>query len=117
MDRSIVHQLEASVIANGDREAIRLGASGVTYNELWSMVRAVCGFFQKSKVKRGDRVILALANGVEYVAAYYGIIAAGAVVVPLRPDVRVSELATMTDRVEARWLNHGRDRTFLEGVV
>ncbi|SCZ50067.1 class I adenylate-forming enzyme family protein [Thiohalomonas denitrificans] len=103
MDRSIVHQLEASVIAHGDRGAIRHDALEVTYNQLWSMVRAVCGFFRR-RVNRGDRVILALPNGVEYVAAYYGIIAAGAVVVPLRPDARNSELAAMASRVEAKWL-------------
>ncbi len=104
MERSIVHQLEASVLANADREAIRDSSLSFTYKALWSMVLAICGFFRRSGVHRGDRVMLALPNGIGYVAAYYGIIAAGAAVVPVSSEARGSQLASMAARVEARWL-------------
>jgi acyl-CoA synthetase (AMP-forming)/AMP-acid ligase II len=45
-----------------------------------------------SGVRRGDRVLLALPNSTDFVAAYFGALEAGAVVVPLPPGPRSDRL-------------------------
>ena len=63
-------------------------------------------------VERGDRVVLALENSIEFVIWYFGILKAGAIVVPLARGPRSDRLgrvvsdcapvACMTDRATAR---------------
>ena len=88
---SLVHHfLENSAIAYPDKVAVIHEKTRVTYagindraNQLacWLLSRGIC---------QGDRIVILLENSVEYVVAYYGILKAGAVAVPmstgLRPD-------------------------------
>ena len=47
----------------------------------------VCG------VKRGDRVLIALQNSPQYVIAYYAVMRADAVIVPVNPMNKTEEIA------------------------
>lgn len=63
----------------GDRIAIRCGEDRVTYFELATMVNRVANVLTDLGVRRGDRVLLALSDGLEFVATWYGAQKLGAV--------------------------------------
>jgi long-chain acyl-CoA synthetase len=64
----------------------------VSYGELDRLAGRVGHLLMESGVRRGDRVVLALENCVELVAAYVGAMKAGAVAVPLPAGPRSDRL-------------------------
>ena len=64
----------------------------VTYAELQKQAERVAAHLQSHGVKAGDRVILLMQNCPQWIAAYYGILRANAVVVPVNPMNRAEEL-------------------------
>jgi fatty-acyl-CoA synthase len=69
------------------------GAS-LSYAELRERVDALAGFLQGAcGIKRGDRVMIALQNSPQYVIAYYAVMRADAVIVPVNPMNKTAEIA------------------------
>lgn len=89
--------------APGDIAIVHAGRS-VSYGELWSLVRAVAGYLRDAGLRRGDRVAVLLENSPEYIAAYYGALAAGAAAVGLNSAARARELTAWLEHSGARWL-------------
>ncbi len=78
--------LEATARRAPDREALVLhdpGAARVTYGALAAAARRFSRLCVALGVAPGDRVAILAHNGLEYAAAYYGALAAGAIAVPL----------------------------------
>ena len=78
----------ASVLAEPARrtpDALALieGERRLTYAEVWREARTVAAQLIADGVTPGDRVALLAPNVVEFVTSYYGILAAGGVVVPV----------------------------------
>src|ERR1700680_2377935 len=59
------------------------GPRDFTFAQLDAMANGVARALAKRGVQRGDRIALLSANRAEYVAAYYGIMRAGFVAVPV----------------------------------
>lgn len=76
--------------------------STTSYGELESMVARIAHGLIRAGVARGDRVALLLDGSVEYIAAYYGILVAGASVVPLSSDTRTRSLVRALAHCEAK---------------
>jgi long-chain acyl-CoA synthetase len=64
-----------------------------SYDEVASAVRRAATGFQRLGIKPGDRIGLFLPNVPHYVAAYYGALAMGAIIVNFSPLYTVDELA------------------------
>ncbi|HEY0640808.1 MAG TPA: benzoate-CoA ligase family protein [Pseudonocardiaceae bacterium] len=64
---------------HGDRPALITGAGATTYAELAALVNRAGHVLRDLGVRRGDRVLLALGDGVEFVAAWYAAQKLGAV--------------------------------------
>jgi long-chain acyl-CoA synthetase len=80
------------------REALRRGGRRVGYAELDRASAHVAQRLAAGGVRPGDRVALMVPNVPEFVAAYYGILRAGAIVVPLDVDLKRDELrGTLAD--------------------
>ncbi len=76
-----------------EKVAIDYYGTPVTYAELRHDADALAGFLQqRCGVRKGDRVILDLQNCPQFVIAYYAILRADAVVVPVNPMNRREEL-------------------------
>ena len=73
-------------------EALRSGGRRVVYAELDRASAHVAARLRGDGIAPGDRVGLAMPNVPEFAAAYYGILRAGAVVVPLDVDLKRDEL-------------------------
>lgn len=64
----------------------------LTYGELAARARNVaCGLIARD-VAAGDRVALMLPTGIEFFIAFFGILCAGAIPVPIYPPMRLSQL-------------------------
>jgi fatty-acyl-CoA synthase len=85
--------LQMSAARYPDHTAIVYYDTQITYRRLWSDVEALAGYLEKrAGVKPGDRVILDVQNSPQFVIAYYAILRANAVVVPLNPMAVTAEL-------------------------
>ncbi len=92
----LVHELLFTTAARApDREALVThdpGAARVSYAALAAAARRFARLCVALGVARGDRVAILAHNGVEYAAAYYGALAAGAIAVPLNTAADPSSL-------------------------
>jgi long-chain acyl-CoA synthetase len=76
-----------------DEPAVVTGNAVYRYADIARVCAGVARFLLHSaRFRSGDRVGLMLDNGPEYLAAYYGILAAGGVVVPLPPNIETVRL-------------------------
>jgi fatty-acyl-CoA synthase len=68
------------------------------FSELHRRVDAMAGFLQKvCGVKLGDRVLIALQNSPQYVIAYYAVMRADAVIVPVNPMNKTAEIGYLAE--------------------
>lgn len=104
MSASLVDSLRASVGRFPQAEALVSERERVTYSELWRRVLAVAGFLQHQGLRPGERVALIAENSPEYVASYYGVLAAGGVVVALNTQAKERDLINWISHCGATWL-------------
>ena len=77
-----------------NKTAIIFYDSTLSYRQLNAEVEALAGYLQQvCGVKRGDRVLLNMQNSPQFVIAYYAILRADAMVVPVNPMLLTDELA------------------------
>ena len=74
-----------------ERPALRLGTKTIDYAELDELSARAAAMLRAEGVRTGDRVALMLPNVPEFVVLYYGILRAGAVVVPMNPLLKARE--------------------------
>lgn len=102
-DASIYRNLEASAASFPDKPALLYYGSVLSYRELKRQVDALAGYLQqRCAVSRGDRVLLFTQNSPQFVIAYYAILRADAMVVPVNPMNLTGELRHYRDDCDAR---------------
>ncbi|TXS21716.1 long-chain fatty acid--CoA ligase [Streptomyces sp. ms191] len=84
--------LSRTVAVHGDRIAVELGDDSLTYTELDAYAGRVAALLADRGVVPGDRVGLMLPNLLEFPALYFGVLRAGAVVVPMNPLLKAREI-------------------------
>ncbi len=100
---NVARNLEVSAMRYPDRPAIMYYGSAIWYGELWRDVEALAGYLQHDAgVKTGDRVVLFMQNAPQFIVAYYAIVRANAVVVPLNPMYVTDELERYSQDCGAR---------------
>ncbi|MDA8199833.1 MAG: class I adenylate-forming enzyme family protein, partial [Thermaerobacter sp.] len=80
---------------------VRLGQR-VTYQEAARLVAAWRQALVRSGVRRGDRVLLCLPNGLNFSLLYLSILSAGATAVPMNPDAPDGERARVAQKANPR---------------
>lgn len=86
----------------GEKLALRTDEGDFTYRELlgladrWATVLVALG------LRPEERVLLSLPDGVDFVGALFGILKAGAVAVPVNPELAPEALATLVDYLRPR---------------
>ena len=96
--RDLLEMLAAAAERHRNRVALRMTGERketFTYAELWRLAERVGLFLRASGVGRGDRVILASENRPEWAAAFFGILRAGAVAVPVDAQLSPDELSNL----------------------
>ncbi len=107
---SLVALLRASVERDAAATAlVEVGGPSIGYGELWQRSARVAGGLRAGGVARGDRVAIRLANGIDWVLAFFGAQLLGAVVVPVNTRLTEEEVAYVVE-------DSGASYTFLPGV-
>ncbi|WP_225410093.1 AMP-binding protein [Stigmatella hybrida] len=104
--RDLLELFDASVHAWRHRVAFRM-VSGereerLTYGEVHRYAGRIGSALLRAGVKHGDRVLLVSENRPEWGTAYFGILRAGATVVPVDPALTEAEVLNIARRAQAR---------------
>ncbi|MEK9754584.1 MAG: long-chain-fatty-acid--CoA ligase [Rhodospirillaceae bacterium] len=102
-ETTLVENLEIAARRTPGQVAIHYYGSAITYADLKRDVDALAGYLQSALgVAKGDRVILDMQNAPQFVVAFYAVLRADAVVVPVNPMMRADELEHVVADTEAR---------------
>ena len=92
-DTSVYVNLEVSARRYPRRPAIIFYDTVLSYSQMHEQVLALAGYLQQAcGVQRGDRVLLNMQNSPQFIIAFYAILRADAMVVPVNPMLMTDEL-------------------------
>jgi long-chain acyl-CoA synthetase len=92
MSLSLASILAESALRHPDRTALVTGSERVNYAQLWEQARRYAARLRELGVGAGDRVGILLLNTADFPRAYYGVLALGAVVVPIHALLTAGEI-------------------------
>ena len=87
-----------------DGPALRCDGTTTTYSELADNAARFAAYLDSRGLRPGDRVGVMLASGPEFAVVFYGVLHAGAVVVPMNPLRNAREVAFVLANTGARLL-------------
>jgi long-chain acyl-CoA synthetase len=89
---NLAGNLGRSAAKHGNRVAVRLDASTLSYADLDALTARVAGRLSELGVRPGDRVGIMLPNVPAFAVIYYGVLRAGGTVVPMNPLLKGREV-------------------------
>jgi long-chain acyl-CoA synthetase len=104
MTENLAANLIATAQRDPERPALRFDRAVITYAELEAATRRVARCLIERGLEPGDRVGLMLPNVPEFAAAYYGILRAGGVVVPMNVLLKEREVTYYLGDSETKML-------------
>ena len=102
MNESLAENLIAAARRHPERSALRLNGTAISYAEFDENAARVAGLLLERGLEPGDRVGIMLPNVPEFAIAYYGVLRAGGVVVPMNVLLKRREVAFYLDDAQAR---------------
>src|SRR4051794_29949202 len=102
MSENLATILTDSAERHGDKTAVKLDDVEVSYGLLNEGSKGLAGLLREKGVERGDRVGLMLPNVPYFPLIYYGILRAGAVVVPMNVLLKGREVNFYLEDPEAK---------------
>src|SRR2546430_14550633 len=90
---NLARNLTDTTRIHAGRVAVRVDNAAMTYRALDEARAGVAGLLHGRGLKQGDRVGIMLPNVAEVPVAYYGVLRAGGVVVPMNPLLKAREVA------------------------
>ncbi len=100
----------------GDRRAVVSDAGSMSYVEVQALANRYGRLLLEAGVRPEQRVIIALPDGPDFVAALFGILKIGAVVVMVNPQIQSEAIAYFLDytRASAMFVQEGSMEAFQE---
>lgn len=89
---TVFENLQVAALRYGAAPAIHFLGTAVSYDRLLDEAQRFAGWLLHIGLQKGDRVALYLQNSPQWLVAYYGILRAGGVAVPISPMNRENEL-------------------------
>ncbi|MGA5069223.1 AMP-binding protein [Streptomyces exfoliatus] len=89
----LVTFLRDTAARHPERPALRQDGDSRTYTDLDRQSARIASLLRTRGIRKGDRVAVMVPNVPDFVAVYYGILRAGAVVVPMNPLMKEREVA------------------------
>ena len=90
---SLASILAESAARYPSKPALAVGPAKITYAELWEQARRYGAALESLGIAPDDRVAIMIPNVPDFPRAYYGILAAGGVVVPVHALLTAEEVA------------------------
>ncbi|WP_248732163.1 class I adenylate-forming enzyme family protein [Pseudomonas sp. MWU13-2517] len=87
-----------------DKTALIEGEEAVTWAALYQRVLNTADYLRQQQVERGDRVLVWLPNGVDFVVCFWAVQYLQAVFVPVNPDTPLSRLNWLLDNAASHLL-------------
>jgi long-chain acyl-CoA synthetase len=84
--------LAESAVRHAARPAVVLGDLTLTYEQLWTQARQYAAVLRERGIGEGDKVALLLPNTPHFPLAYFGVLALGAVAVPVHALLKSEEI-------------------------
>lgn len=94
--------LDARVREDGGRTAIITDGGTYTYSEVQARANRFANLLRESGVQPEQRVVIALPDGIDFVAAFFGTLKVGAAVVMLNPELKSDLVAYFLGYTRAR---------------
>lgn len=104
MSFNLAVMLRESRLAHPDRPLCHIADQSFSYRQIDDVSGRVAASLRALGVGRGDKVAVQLPNLPHFLLAYFGILKAGAVMVPLNPLLRAPEIAYHLGDSQARML-------------
>ena len=102
-ERTLWGNLQAAAQRHPTKPAIHFHQTVISYGELLALTERLAGWLQqRAGVRRGDRVLLYAQNSPSFTIAYYAILRADAVVVPVNAMSNADDLAYFSANSGAR---------------
>ncbi len=101
---NVAAMLSAAVAADPDKDAVVEPGRVTTYESLAGRAGAMASILSESGVVPGDRVVVLLDRGADAVAAYFGVLATGAMTVVLNAVLRPRQVEYVLEHSGARAL-------------
>src|ERR671938_562736 len=92
MALSIATILAESAARRPDHPAVVLGDMKIPYRQLWAGARRYAAVLREHGIAADDKVALLLPNTPHFPLAYYGVLALGAVAVPVHALLKAEEI-------------------------
>lgn len=89
---NLVAILEGNTRKSPEKDCIRAGGRGYSFREIRDTAVKAAGLFQSLGLKKGDRVAVMSQNTPSFVIAFYGILMAGGVIVPVNHKLMPPEV-------------------------
>ncbi|UCF37015.1 MAG: acyl--CoA ligase [Acidobacteriota bacterium] len=88
--------------AEGSTRTAVIDGEPISYKQLNRLVQTASLEIRRRGVGRGDRVAILMPNSLEFVVAYFAILGAGAVVVPLNEQYQLNEILFAVDESQVK---------------
>ncbi len=98
--RTIAEDLSFTATRDRSRTAVIAGDRELSYGEFDRLAAGFASGLRELGVRRGDRVVIVLPNGIEAAIAFEGTLRAGAALSPLSPTIKRDRLRYVLDDVE-----------------
>lgn len=97
---TLLEMLQAGARDDADRVAVFWDGGTIRCAELFTASLRCADLLRHRAVGKGDRVVIAIPNGIDFLRAFFGVQLAGAVAVPIFPDSgagRIVDLARLSE--------------------
>jgi amino acid adenylation domain-containing protein len=92
MSVTLQHLLDEAALRRPDGNAVRCDGAGLNWSELARRSNGLARLLLETGVGRGDRVAVLLNKSLQVPAAFYGVLAAGAALVPIDPKAPAAQI-------------------------
>jgi long-chain acyl-CoA synthetase len=104
MTTSVAGVLADTAAQRPDHPAVIHESGQFTYGWLWEQARRYASVLRDNGVRPGDRVVLLLVDTPQFPAVYFGVLAAGAVAIPLNVMSTAAEIGHVLTDADARFV-------------
>lgn len=94
---SLTEMLDKKSAENPLQPAFIYEEKAVTYREMHQAIQSFASFLCAQGLQKGDRVVLALPNGNEFFIAFYGVLYAGGIAVPINHNSGPERIFSIAD--------------------
>jgi len=84
--------LQNSTILYPDQVYVVDKGNEFTYSEVYNKSITLAGIMSETGLKSGDRILIYLDNSAEYIAAFFGVLLANCIVVPINKNINIGTI-------------------------